>query len=280
MFKPGLYIVSTPIGNIQDISFRAIETLKISDIIFCEDTRVTSNLLQKYDIKKKLLIYNDQSTQQDRIKIENLILEGKIISLVSDAGTPLISDPGYKLIEYLRNNKVHIDIIPGACSIIAALTLSSMPTDQFYFGGFVPKTSMQAKKHFEQVKNLNASLVFFDTARNLVKNLKIAYEIYGDRHVSVVREITKLYQESKKFLISDMISEYSSTPPRGEIVIVIEAKSREVQNIENIQNKLEILIRQNISAKDIVKIIMLEYPEYKKTQIYKEIMKIKSEIEL
>jgi 16S rRNA (cytidine1402-2'-O)-methyltransferase len=274
-FKPGLYVVSTPIGNIEDISFRAIETLKHSDVIFCEDSRVTAKLLEIYNIKKKLLIYNDHSKEQDRIKILKLILEGKIISLVSDAGTPLISDPGYKLLEYLRENNVAIDIIPGPCSIIAALILSSLPTDQFYFGGFIPKTSISIRKFFEKVKNLESTLVFFDTARSVVKNLKIAQQIYGDRKSSIVREITKLFQESQSSNISTLIEIYNEKPPKGEIVLVIEGKKNESIDIRNIKNKLELLIKKELSVKDIVKIISIEYPEYKKTQIYKEIIKIK-----
>lgn len=276
--KAGLYIISTPIGNIGDISIRAIETLQNSDCIFCEDTRITSRLLNKYDIKKKLFVYNDHSSQNDRVKIANLIEEGKVVCLVSDAGTPLISDPGYKLVEYLRGSSLHIDVIPGPCSIIAALTLSSMPTDQFYFAGFVPKTQEAAKKFFEKIKNLEATLIFFDTARSLVKNLKIAYKIYGDRNGCVVREITKLFQETKNATISQIISHYENTLPKGELVLIISGKKDEKPSISDVRNYLGILIKKQLSVKDIIKLALLEYPSYKKTQLYKEITAIKAYI--
>jgi 16S rRNA (cytidine1402-2'-O)-methyltransferase len=273
--KSGLYIVSTPIGNMEDISFRAVETLQNSHIIFCEDTRVTVKLLTKYNINKKLLIYNDQATEKNRIKIAKLIDEGNIISLVSDAGTPLISDPGYKLVEYLKERNYHVDIIPGPCSVIAALTLSSMPTDQFYFIGFLPKTRERVKKSFEKLKDVPATLIFFETARNLVENLQIAYDVYGDREASIVREITKLYQESNRSSISNLIKKYSEKAPKGEIVVLIAGIKNYNIDIENIEEEIKSLIKQNLSAKDIINIIILNHPQYKKSQIYKEITAIK-----
>lgn len=273
--KPGLYIVSTPIGNISDISFRAIETLQNSNMIFCEDTRVTAKLLAKYNIKKKLFIYNDQSTLKERLQIAQLIQDGNIISLVSDAGTPLICDPGYKLIEYLKQLNLHIDIAPGPCSIICALTLSGMPTNNFYFGGFIPKSNAQVEKIFDQLKNLESSLVFFDTARNLVKNLEIAYEIYGDREISIVREITKLYQETHNSTILNLIKEYKLKPPKGEIVIIISGSKSEKNNVDNLEEFIKILSKKNLSTKDIVEIILLNYPNYNKKDIYKKTMQIR-----
>ncbi len=273
--KPGLYIVSTPIGNIADISLRAIETLKNSHIIFCEDTRMTAKLLDKYQINKKLLIYNDQANDNDRLKISKLIDDGNIVSLVSDAGTPLISDPGYKLLKYLKELNYHIDIVPGPCSIIAALTLSGMPTDQFYFIGFLPKTRIRIEKLLEKLKNIEATLIFFETARNLVENLQILYEIYGNRDASIVREITKIYQESNHSTISNLIEFYSKNPPKGEIVVLVEGNKNDDSNIEDIEEEIRSLIKQNLSVKDIVNIFNLDYPKHKKSQIYKKIIEIK-----
>ena len=158
--KPGLYIVSTPIGNFEDITLRAISILKNSDIILCEDTRISQKLLAKHDIHTKLQIYNDHSDEKHRENIISLIKSGNIISLISDAGTPLISDPGYKLVRDIRNLNCHIDVVPGVSAPVTALTLSALPTDRFLFHGFLPKTIESKKKIFSELVNLKATLIF------------------------------------------------------------------------------------------------------------------------
>ncbi|MCZ6914011.1 MAG: 16S rRNA (cytidine(1402)-2'-O)-methyltransferase, partial [Rickettsia endosymbiont of Ixodes persulcatus] len=197
ILKPGLYIVSTPIGNFEDITLRAISTLKNSDIILCEDTRISQKLLAKHDMHTKLQIYNDHSDKKDREHIISLIKAGNIVSLISNAGTPLISDPGYKLSRDLRMLNCHIDVIPGVSAPITALTLSALPTDRFLFHGFLPKTTESKKKVFSELVNLKATLIFFETAPRLINTLSVAKEILGNQEICVARELTKLYQEIK-----------------------------------------------------------------------------------
>lgn len=219
--KTGLYIVSTPIGNLSDITFRAIEVLKNSDYILCEDTRISSKLLLKYNLSTPLSIYNDRSGPNKRLKIKSLIDSGKVISLVSDAGTPLISDPGYKLINELISENYHVDVIPGVCSPVAALTLSALPTDRFFFAGFLPKTDQKRIKIFTELVDIKATLIFFETSHRIESSLKIALEVFGDRKCSLARELTKLYQTMYRHNISDMLRELDFTTVRGEMILMI-----------------------------------------------------------
>lgn len=265
-FKQGLYIVSTPIGNISDITLRAIETLKNSQYIICEDTRKIQKLLDHYSIKAKLVVYNDHSTQYDREKIFNLIQQGFVLSLTSDAGTPLISDPGYKLVQYLKANDVHIDAIPGACSAIAALTLSYLQTDEFMFLGFVPKKNKEDK--FLEVVNISATLIFFETSDRVLDTLKAMVKVFGSRSASIVREITKLYQETITGSIEELIIKLESLSIKGEIVLVIQGNKTKKQPAQlEIEDKIRILRRKGYSNKDLSRIISDLY-EIKKSFVY------------
>lgn len=247
--KPGLYIVSTPIGNLNDISLRAIDTLKSSSVVFCEDTRVSQKLLEKHKINTILKVYNDNSDVQTRGFVKSLITQGKVVSLVSDAGTPLISDPGYKLVRELRNSGLHVDIIPGPSALIAALTLSGLPTDKFYFAGFIPKTTLGKEKLFSSLIQLNCSLIFYDTSPRIVDSLEVAFKIFGNRLANVSRELTKLYQESNTKTLSELIEYYQLYPPRGEIVFIIDGRDVNEISIEELEQDISKLIKQGISAK-------------------------------
>lgn len=271
MLKAGLYIVSTPIGNLNDITLRAIKTLSESDLILCEDTRITKNLLEKHGIKTKTYVYNDHSTSKDREYILKLIEEGKILSLVSDAGTPLISDPGYKLIEYLREQKQHIASVPGACSIISALSISGIASDKFIFVGFPPKTEISRQNFFAQYKELKASIIFFESPQRLVATLKDAEKIFGNRDAAIARELTKIYEEVQKKAISQLISHYNENTPKGEIVVMISGH-RHSRNIEDeigaIQKEIQSMTSENMSKKDMAEEISKDFSLPKKA-IYK-----------
>ncbi len=205
ILKPGLYIVSTPIGNLDDITLRALTVLRSSTIILCEDTRISRKLLVKHNIQAKLHMYNDLSSAVDRENIKAWIDNGEIISLISDAGTPLISDPGFKLVKDLKILNYHIDAIPGVSSLITAITISGLPSARFLFAGFLPKTTDSKKKIFTEFSNINATLIFFETAARLQHTLQTALTVLGNREICVARELTKLYQEVKTGYLEDLI---------------------------------------------------------------------------
>ncbi|MDG1436931.1 MAG: 16S rRNA (cytidine(1402)-2'-O)-methyltransferase [Rickettsiaceae bacterium] len=269
-FQAGLYIISTPIGNLSDITLRALEALQNSDIILCEDTRVTNKLLAKHNIKASLKLYNDNSDRSMRDLIKRLVLEGKVVSLVSDAGTPLISDPGYKLVRELKEDNLHVDVIPGACALIAALTLSGLATDQFMFLGFLPKTSVGKKKIFEGLIDIDATLIFYETSSRLISSLEMALEAFGDREANVSRELTKLYQESRLSLLSELIEYYKAKPPKGEIVFSISGKGNQEISEEHIEKEILTLLSRGMSARDVSDAIYSKYKnQFSRNVIYK-----------
>ena len=275
--KPGLYIVSTPIGNLNDITLRALDVLKSSDIIFCEDTRVSNKLLVKHQIKASLKVYNDNSDLSSRNNIKKLIIEGKIISLISDAGTPLISDPGYKLVRDLKSYGLLVDVIPGPCAAIAALTLSGLPTDKFYFAGFLPKTREGKLKMFNSLSRMNCTLIFYETSLRLVHTLEIALEILGNRQANVARELTKLYQESNTAKLSELINHDKLSPPKGELVFSIQGEECLAISIDKLRENISSLIAQGLSAKSVSDKMFAQYSEcFSRKDIYKITNEIKS----
>ncbi|BDU59800.1 ribosomal RNA small subunit methyltransferase I [Candidatus Rickettsia kotlanii] len=274
--KPGLYIVSTPIGNFEDITLRAISTLKNSDIILCEDTRISQKLLAKHDIHTKLQIYNDHSDEKDRENIISLIKSGNIISLISDAGTPLISDPGYKLVRDICNLNYHIDVVPGVSAPVTALTLSALPTDRFLFHGFLPKTIESKKKIFSELVNLKATLIFFETAPRLINTLSVAKEILGNRDICVARELTKLYQEIKTGDIDEIIAFYQNNILKGEIVLLISGNIQEQNQQKNLENFIELCLSKNLSSKTTTELVYDKFKDvYSKKEIYRLVNKQK-----
>lgn len=269
IIKPGLYLVSTPIGNLQDITIRALETLKNSDLIICEDTRVTNKLLAKHGIKSRLKIYNDHSDSSLRKFIKDEIDSSKVVSLVSDAGTPLICDPGYKLVRYLKENNIHVDALPGPCALVASLTISGLPTDKFFFAGFLPKTQFAKIKTFKSIEKITATVVFYETSSRLVDSLNVALEVLGDRYANVGRELTKLYQESNTAPISQLIDFYTQKKPKGEIVLAIEGYKNQI-SVEKIEEEVKSLMQGGLSARTITDQLFNQYSDcFKRSQVYK-----------
>lgn len=239
-----LYLVSTPIGNLGDITLRALETLKSVDSILCEDTRVSAKLLSHFSIKKKLLIYDDYHAEKMRPKVIKDLKGGKKIALISDAGTPLVSDPGYKLVECCYENDIECIAIPGANAVLPALIISTFPPYPFVFCGFVGK-------NIEIWNNTPATLVFFESAKRLLKTLNIMQEKLPNRKVCVARELTKKYEEKKVGTYDSVIEYYTNNPPRGEIVIVLDHP----KCVQTDDEKIEEIIEQHKTEKktDIVK---------------------------
>ena len=252
-----LYIVATPIGNLEDITIRAIRILKEVDFIACEDTSVTCKLLNANGIRNNLLIYNDHTSQKNRDNIINYLIQGNNIALVSDAGTPLISDPGYKLVREAWQSNIQVVPIPGASSILASLTISGLPTDDFFFGGFLPSSSSARKKRIDVFKNYPHTIILFETSKRFLDSIKDLRDILGNRQLSVVREITKLYEERIFTTFDKIIDEKLSF--RGEIVLVIAGNTdEEVIDEVFLYNMLEDL-KNSMTLKDAIKEIAESY---------------------
>ncbi len=280
LIKPGLYIVSTPIGNLEDITFRALQTLKQSTLILCEDTRVSNKLLTKYSISTRLAIYNDHSDANQRANVKELVSKGEIVSLVCDAGTPLIADPGYKLVKYLQQNDCHVEIIPGVSSVIAALTISGLPSDRFFFGGFLPKTLPKKKKILQDLSNIQATLIFFETANRLISSLVAAQQAIGNRQACVARELTKMYQEIKSGYLEELIEFYTHQHPKGELVLLISGV-RELRDkdllTKDLINTLKHYLHDSYTAKDATEAAYEEFKDlYTKKEIYSLINQLKN----
>lgn len=236
--EPGLYIISLPIGNAKDITIRALEHLKKVDEIYCEDTRVTRKLLSIYEIKKKLNIYHDHNGEYVRPKIIKKIKGGKCIGIVSDAGTPLISDPGYKLVLSAKKEGLHVTSCPGVSAPITALTLSGLPTDSFYYLGFLPLKKKIRDKSLKEVKNLKTSLLIFETSKKINKTLNDLLLILGNREISICREMTKKFEEIITGRIEDILPILEKRALKGEIVIVVGAQ-KEQENDTNINEIID-----------------------------------------
>ncbi len=219
---PGLYIVATPIGNLRDISARALATLASVDVIACEDTRVTGKLLHHYSIATKTLPYHDHNAARTRPELLARIQSGARIALVSDAGTPLISDPGYKLVREAQDMGLHVSAIPGPSSVMAALCMSGLPTDRFLFLGFLPTAAAQARSFLEPYASVPATLVIFESAKRVAATLSLLHELLGEREACLTRELTKLYEEARRAPLAELAAHYAAAPePKGEVVLVI-----------------------------------------------------------
>lgn len=218
--QPGLYIVATPIGNLGDLTRRAEATLAAADLILVEDTRVTGKLLNHIGKKSRMMVYNDHKGAKERTAI---LAEArcKIVALVSDAGTPLISDPGYKLISAARAEGVPVSTTPGPSAAIAALTLSGLPSDRFLFEGFLPSKTRARCESLHELRALKATLIFFENGARLGSMLQDCLEVLGDRDAAVAREITKKFEETVSGSLSELADRYMAEKPRGEIVVVI-----------------------------------------------------------
>jgi 16S rRNA (cytidine1402-2'-O)-methyltransferase len=217
-----LALVATPIGNLGDISARALETLREADLIACEDTRVTGNLLNKFEIRRPTLPYHDHNAETMRPKLMERLLRGETVALVSDAGMPLINDPGYKLVRAATEAGIAVTVIPGPSAPLAALVLSGLPSDRFLFAGFLPVKDGARRTMLLELKAVPATLLFFETGPRLADSLATCADVLGARPAAVARELTKLHEEVRRDTLGALARHYQeSGAPKGEIVLVI-----------------------------------------------------------
>lgn len=270
--QPGLYLVATPIGHLSDISLRALAILSQADLIACEDTRVTSKLLSLYGIKKPLMTYHDHNAQMASKKIIEHIQSGQVVALVSDAGTPLISDPGFNLVNDCIQHDLYLTSIPGPSAAITALTLSGLPTDRFLFVGFLPPKSMARKKELAQLSSYPLTLILYEAPHRVMSLLEDIFSELGDRNIVVGRELTKKFEEVRRGTVSNVLAAMASKEPKGEFVVLIEgAKAKELTDISD-DEILSTLT--HMSSKDASEHLAKEYGVSKK-ELYTRIIELK-----
>jgi len=282
--KGTLYLVATPIGNLEDISLRALRILGEVDVIAAEDTRQTAKLLNRYKIKKPLLSYYEHNKVQKGGYIIEQLLEGKNIALVSDAGTPGISDPGEDLVRLSIENNIDFTIIPGPAAVISGLVLSGFSTKRFVFAGFLPMSNKLRKQRINEVKRETRTIVFYEAPHKLMSTLKDLIEGIGDRNIVIAREITKKFEQVIRCTISEAIERYSITAPKGEFVLIVEGIDEKELQLEesmqwdkmNIPEHVEMYIKLGEDKKDAIKRTS-EDRGISKRDVYNAVIKDKEE---
>ncbi|MBF0356828.1 MAG: 16S rRNA (cytidine(1402)-2'-O)-methyltransferase [Alphaproteobacteria bacterium] len=248
---PGeLFVVATPIGNMGDITLRAIECLKSVDGVICEDSRVTGGLMHRLGLKKPLTPYHDHNAETVRPRLLARLLAGERLALVSDAGTPLVSDPGCKLVQAALGHEIGVTALPGASALLAALVLSGLPSDRFLFAGFLPSKQGQRKEVIAELSSVPATLIFYEAPHRTAEALTDLAEGLGDRFASVCRELTKLYEEIRRGHLKELAQHYTqSGPPKGEVVLVIAPPDKVSSDLNGLENLLRTAL-ETLSVRD------------------------------
>ncbi|MDB4226886.1 16S rRNA (cytidine(1402)-2'-O)-methyltransferase [Candidatus Pelagibacter sp.] len=274
--KNGLYIVATPIGNLSDITLRALEVLKKSDYVLCEDTRISKNLLERYEIKSKLIANHKFNEKKNLLKVIDILKSGSIVSLISDAGTPSISDPGAILVNECVSNDIDIFPIPGASAVSSAVSISGF-SEKYFFYGFFPEKNSKLKEDFERLSNLEGCIVFFISPRKFNRSIKDLKYYFSNRKILICREMTKFYEE---YIRTDVdILEPFKSDPKGELTIVISKKVKEKNSSitlkESDKKNIQKMIKK-LSIKDITDLIS-QNTNVSKKEIYNYCLKLKNE---
>ena len=274
--KSGLYIVSTPIGNLSDITLRALEVLKKSDYVLCEDTRISKNLLERYEIKSKLIANHKFNEKKNLSKVIDIIKTGSVVSLISDAGTPSISDPGAILVNECVVNEIDIFPIPGASAVSSAVSISGF-NEKYFFYGFFPEKNSRLSEDFERLANLEGCIVFFISPRKFNRSIKDLKRYFSNRKILVCREMTKFYEEYIRTDVETL--EPFKSDPKGELTIVISEKVKEKNSSIILKESDKIIIQKlikKLSIKDITDLIS-QNTNVSKKEIYNYCLKIKNE---
>ena len=265
--SPSVYLVPTPIGNLEDMTFRAINVLKMVDVIFSEDTRVTLQLLNHFEIKNKLIALHDHNEDIVKDKVLEYLKDGKNVAIVTDRGSPIISDPGYKTVKFLKDNGYNVIGLPGACAFVPALIASSISSEHFTFYGFLNSKESKMKQELEYLKDSEYTLVFYEAPHRMLKTLKMMLDVFGDRYISISREISKLHESVYVGSISDVIKNTSEF--KGEFVIVVSPNEEEIVNDMNIIDNVNMYIRTGLTSMEAIKKVAKER-KIPKNEVYKE----------
>ncbi|HHU56439.1 MAG TPA: 16S rRNA (cytidine(1402)-2'-O)-methyltransferase [Acholeplasmataceae bacterium] len=274
---PTLYLVPTPIGNIKDMTYRAVEILKEVDYIYCEDTRVTKVLLSHFNINTPLLSYHSFNEETQSAEIINKLNEGLNIALVTDAGLPGISDPGYYVSKNAIDSGFKVISLPGANAALTALVASGLPSDKFYFHGFLPSKKTQRIKELKSLQDIKVSIIFYEAPHRIKKTLDDIYEVFGDREIVIAREISKKFEEYTRANISEIINQLSEV--KGEIVLIVKgSKTTQLQkdllNL-SIYDHYEYYLEKGLTSKDAMKEVASDR-NISKSEVYKEVLERKT----
>ena len=264
--SPSVYIIPTPIGNLEDMTFRAINVLKMVDVIFSEDTRVTLQLLNYFEIKNKLVHMDDHNEEIVKNSVLDYLKNGKNVGIVTDRGTPIISDPGYKTVKFLKEQGYNVIALPGACAFVPALVASGISSEHFIFYGFLSSKVKKMYDELELLKNEDFSLVFYEAPHRIVRTLNAMLDVFGDRYISISREISKLHESVFVGKISDAIN---SIDVKGEFVIVVSANDEIISTDMSIIDNVNMYIKSGISLMDAIKMVAKER-KIPKSDVYKE----------
>lgn len=267
--KPTLYLVPTPIGNLEDMTFRSIEVLKSVDVIFSEDTRVTLVLLNHFDIKKKLISLHDHNEDMVKDKVLSYLKDNKNVAIVTDRGTPIVSDPGYKTVKYVSDNGYNVVGLPGACAFVPAFIVSGLPSEHFLFYGFLNSKDSKIREELNNLKNFENTIIFYEAPHRLIKCLQAILDVFGDRYVSISKEISKLHESVFRGNISDAIKSFDVV--KGEYVIVVDGFKRNSDDYSNLSvvEHVNMYVKSGLYVMDAIKMVAKER-NIPKSEIYKE----------
>lgn len=264
-----LYLIPTPIGNFDDITLRTIETLKLVDVLFCEDTRITKQMLNRLEINKKLISSNDHNEETTKSLAVKYLEEGKNVGIVTDRGTPIISDPGYKVVEEVIKKGFNVIPLPGANALIPALIASGVNPSPFMFYGFLNAKRSKREKELSNLKNYPVTIIFYEAPHRIIEMLESIKVIMGERRISVSREISKLYEEIYRGTVSEVIDELNQNEIRGEFVVVVEGNYNEISFDDlSIEEHVNMYIEEGLSEKDAMKKVAKDR-NTSKSEIYK-----------
>jgi 16S rRNA (cytidine1402-2'-O)-methyltransferase len=273
--EPALYVVATPIGNLGDVTIRALETLAAADLIACEDTRTSRTFLDRYGIKTRTVSYHDHNQAESGLKLISALKEGKSVALISDAGTPLISDPGERLVAEVKEAGVRIIPIPGASAILAALSVAGLPAARFFFEGFLPAKSGQRRARLASLGSLDATLVFYEAPHRLNETLADMADVFGlERRGAMCRELTKTFEEIVTLPLGELSARYPhDATVKGEIVLVIEPPQNAATNTQDIDAILKSLSKEMSASKAAAEASRLT--GVSKTELYQRLLDMK-----
>ena len=265
--SPSVYIVPTPIGNLGDITNRAFETLKNVDVIFSEDTRVTLQLLNYFNIKNKLIHMDDHNEDTVKEKVLEYLKNDKNVAIVTDRGTPIISDPGYKTVKFLKEKGYNVIALPGACAFVPALVMSSISSEHFTFYGFLSSKTSKMYEELENLKDSDYTLVFYEAPHRIIKTLNAMLEVFGDRYISISREISKLHESVFVGKISEVINTFVDI--KGEFVIIVSPNNETVSTTMSIIDSVNMYIRSGLNSMEAIKRVAKER-KIPKNDVYME----------